>query len=83
MLQPLGKRIIIEPLIKGKKSPLLTLKEDPAQSYKVISIGDEIKKVNISDIILVDLYAVSELLYNDIKYYLIHEDNIHAIVKAS
>jgi co-chaperonin GroES (HSP10) len=82
MLQPLGKRIIIAPIHKETKSTLLHLKQEPTLSYTVIAVGDEVKKVIPTDIIIVDLYAVSELIYNDIKYYLIHEDNIHAIVKA-
>jgi co-chaperonin GroES (HSP10) len=82
MLQPLGKRIIIAPIQKEKKSLLLNLKEEPILSYTVIAIGDDVKNVNINDIIIVDHYAVSDMLYNDITYYMIHEDNIHAIIKA-
>jgi co-chaperonin GroES (HSP10) len=83
MLQPIGKRIIIEPIIKEKKSAILQLKHEPIISFTVTEIGDEVKKVNIADTILVEHYAVSELVYNDITYYMIHEDNIHAKLKAS
>lgn len=83
MLQPLGKRIIIAPIQKPTESILLRLKQDPVISFKVVEIGDEVKKVNIADIIVVDHYAVSDIIYNDITYCMIHEDNIHAKIKAS
>jgi co-chaperonin GroES (HSP10) len=83
MLQPLGKRIIIEPIQKPNESILLQLKKEPITTFKVIAVGDEVKKVIPTDNILVDHYAVSETIYNDVIYYMIHEDNIHAKIKAS
>lgn len=44
MLQPLAKRILIKPIEQEKKQSVLILKDQTPQTFKVIAIGDDVKK---------------------------------------
>lgn len=80
MLQPLGKRILIEPIIPEKKHSTLILKDESPQTFKVLAIGDDVKKVNINDVIFIAAHSTADIKYNDIKYQIVFEDNIIAKV---
>lgn len=81
MLQPLDKRILIAPITpEPKKTNILLLKDDAPQTWGVVAIGDEVKKVNIGDIILIAAHSTSEVNFEGIKYTMIHESNIIAKV---
>lgn len=81
MLQPLGKRILISPIAPEKKeSIIIGIKEETPQTYKVIAIGDDVKKVNVNDTIVIASFSTSEFKFNEEKYTLIQEDNIIAKV---
>ena len=80
MLQPLGKRILIQPIVPEEKKSILILKEESPQTFKVIAIGDEVKKVNINDTIFIASFSTSEFKFNEEKYTLIQENNIIAKV---
>ncbi len=80
MIQPLSKRIIVEPVFKEKKSDLIIVKDDTPYAYKVIAIGDEVKKVAINDLILIE-YA-SQLKIEDNVYKVVTEDNVIAKLKV-
>ena len=80
MLQPLDKRIIIKSIVRPKKESVLILKDESPQAYEVLSIGDEVTKVKVSDTILIAAYSTSEILYEGIKYTIVNESNIIAKV---
>jgi chaperonin GroES len=78
MLQPLDKRIIIKPIIQEKKPSVLLLKDETPQSFEVLAIGDDVKKVNIGDKILIASFSTSEVTYENVKYTIVNETNIIA-----
>ena len=80
MIQPLAKRIVVEPVFKEKKAGLIFLKDDAPYAFKVIAIGDEATKVSVNDIIL--LQYASEIKYEDIFYKIVTEDNVIAKITA-
>jgi co-chaperonin GroES (HSP10) len=79
MIQPLSKRIIVEPVFKEKKSDLIIIKDDAPYAYRVIAIGDEVKKVCVNDLILIE-YA-SQLKIEDNTYKIVTEENVIAKLK--
>lgn len=80
MLQPLGKRILIQPITHEEKKSILIIKEEIPQTFKVIAIGDEVKKVKVDDTIFISSFSTSEFKLNNEKYTLVQEDNIIAKV---
>ncbi len=80
MLQPLAKRILIKPIESQKKQSVLILKDQTPQTFKVIAIGDEVKKVNIDDTIFLASYSTSEITFEGETFTLVNEDNIIAKV---
>lgn len=82
MLQPLAKRIIIQPIIPEKKVSVLILKDESPQTFTVIAVGDDVKKVSVNDTILIAAHSTSEIKYEGNTFTMIHEDNIIAKVVA-
>ncbi len=80
MLQPLDKRIIIKPIAPPKKESVIIVKDDSPQSFEVVAIGDDVKKVNIGDKVLIAAFSTSEVTYEGIKYTIVNETNIIAKV---
>ncbi len=80
MIQPIAKRIAVEPVFKEKKSGLIFLKDDLPFAYKVIAVGDEVTKVALNDIIIIQ-YA-TDIKYEDISYKIVTEDNVIAKITA-
>ena len=78
MLQPLGKRILIQQIIPEKKQSVLILKDDSPQTYRVINVGDDVKKVAQNDVIFIAAYSTAEIKYNEEKFLIVVEDNIIA-----
>ncbi len=78
MLQPLGKRILVNPIVPEKKPSVLLLKEETPQTFNVIAIGDDVKKVNIGDTIFIAAFSTAEIKYNDEKHLIVFEDNVIA-----
>jgi co-chaperonin GroES (HSP10) len=78
MIQPLGKRILISPITPPKKESIILTKDEAPQTFEVIAIGDDVKKVEVSDTIFIAGFSTSEFKYNDIKYTMVSEDNIIA-----
>ena len=80
MLQPLGKRILIEPIAPTEKKSIIIVKDESPQTFKVVAVGDEVTKVNTSDTIFIASMSTSEFTFEGIKHILIHQDNIIAKV---
>lgn len=80
MLQPLGKRILITPIIPEKKESLLIVPDQTPQTYTVQAIGDDVKKVAIHDVIFIAAHSTAEIKYNNEKQLIVFEDNIIAKV---
>lgn len=84
MLQPLGKRILIEPMAPPPKKESIIIVEhnQTPQTHKVLAIGDDVKKVNIGDVIFIAAHSTADVKYNDIKYQIVFEDNVIAKVPS-
>ncbi len=80
MLQPLDKRIIIKPVVTEKKQSIIITKEETPQAFQVIAIGDEVRKVDIGDVILISSFSTSEIKYEGKTYIVVNESNIIAKV---
>lgn len=80
MLQPLGKRILIKPIVEEKKPSFIIVKDEAPQSYSVLAIGDDVTKVKVGDTIYIAAYSTAEIKYVDEKFQIVVEDNIIAKV---
>ncbi len=80
MLQPLGKRILITPIMPEKKESILIVPDQTPQTYKVIAIGDDVKKLNVNDVIFIAAHSTADIKYNDVKHQIVFEDNVIAKV---
>lgn len=80
MLQPLDKRVVVKPIVPQKKESVIIVKDESPQSFQVVAIGDDVKKVNIGDKILIAAFSTSEVTYEGEKYILVNETNIIARV---
>lgn len=78
MLQPLGKRILIKPIIEEKKPSFIIVKDETPQSHSVLAIGDDVTKVKVGDVIYIAAYSTAEIKYNEEKFQIVMEDNIIA-----
>lgn len=80
MIQPLGKRILIEPIVEERKQGIILVKDESPQKFKVLAIGDDVKKVSVNDEIIIASFTTSEFTLNGQKNIFINEDNIIAKV---
>ena len=76
MLTPIGKKIIVKPK-EVKHGTLIVTSQKPTQ-YQIISIGDEVTKVKLNDIIYLEKHYGAEIEHEKEKYLVIQEDSILA-----
>ena len=80
MLAPVAKRIIIKPL-EAKQGTLLITNQKPSQ-YNVISIGDEVTKVQPGDIIYLEKHYGVEIDHEGEKVLVIDESSVLARIRS-
>lgn len=80
MIQPLGKRVVIEPVEEPSKPGILIMPNDSPQKFKVLAIGDEVKKVAINDEIIIASFTTSSFKLDGKNNVFVNEDNIIAKV---
>jgi co-chaperonin GroES (HSP10) len=76
LLQPVGKRIIIKP-IEAKSGTLLLTNQKPSQ-FTVISVGDEVTKVEPGNVVYLEKHYGVEIDYQNEKFLVIDESSILA-----
>lgn len=76
MLQPIGKKIIVQP-VEQKQGAIIVTGSKPSQ-FSVISIGDEVTKVIPGNIIYLEKHYGAEIEHNKQKYLVIDESSILA-----
>lgn len=76
MLTPIAKRIIVKP-VEVKHGALIVSGQKPTQ-YNVITIGDEVTKVKVGDIIYLEKHYGAEIEHEKEKYLVIEEASILA-----
>ena len=76
MLTPVAKRIIIQP-IEEKHGTLLISNQKP-KKFTVISIGDEVTKVQPGNVIFLEKHYGVEIDHENEKYLVIDEASILA-----
>lgn len=80
MLQPIGKRILIEEIKEELKQGLIIIKDDSTKKYKVLSIGDEVTKIAPNDIVVIVSYAQQTIKIDDKSYIILEQESIIAKV---
>ena len=82
MIQSHKDRILVRPVKVEKKSTLiLTAKEDNFQTGLVVSIGEEVKYVEVGDFIWTRCYEGIHLTYDEVEYVSISQDTVLAFSK--
>jgi co-chaperonin GroES (HSP10) len=76
MLTPVAKRIIIQP-VEVQHGKLLLTNQKPTQ-FKVVSVGDEVTKVQPGNIVYLEKHYGVEIEHESIKYFVIDESSILA-----
>jgi co-chaperonin GroES (HSP10) len=77
MLIPVAKRVIIKPDTDAKQGSLIVTNQKPSQ-YTVISIGDEVTKVQSGDTIYLEKHYGVEIDHEGEKFLVIDEGSILA-----
>ena len=79
MLQAVGKNIILKAVSLKRKSGIITLTEDKADHYEVISVGNKVEGINEGDCVLLAKFGIlCEVADGDDKFVLSNEDAIYA-----
>lgn len=76
MLKAVGKRIIVIP-VEVDTGKLIIKNSRPTQ-FNVISIGEDVSKVAVGNIVYLDKFAGAELEHNKEKFFVIDESQILA-----
>ena len=76
MLTPIGKRIIVK-AVEQEHGKLIVSGVKPTQ-HRVITIGDEVTKVDPEDIIYLDKHHGAEIEHEKEKFLVIEENSILA-----
>lgn len=76
MIQPLGKRVLIEPIDNEEKKTILIVKEEPKLLFKVIAVGDEVTKVKPDDKIILQYFNKITIPFLGIDHNLCDEADI-------
>jgi co-chaperonin GroES (HSP10) len=74
MIEPLSNLILLDPIIKEKKTLVLTTKEESPKSYKVIAVGEKVSKIAVGDEVIVDYPRT--IIYDDKALIYAPEDQI-------
>ncbi|XBT18401.1 MAG: GroES family chaperonin [Candidatus Shikimatogenerans sp. Tduv] len=83
---PLLDRVIIKPILKKKKSLIIT-SETNTKSFKgqVLAVGKGKNNykmtLKIGDIVLYGKYSGTKIRINNKKYLIMHESDVYAILK--
>ena len=81
MITPLGTNIVIEPeTIDQSALRMVDENEAKTEIAKVISVGNEVTKVEIGDRILYKGYSKDEILVDNKTITIIPEDEVKAII---
>lgn len=76
MLTPIGKRLLVKP-IETKYGNLILTNQKHIQ-FNVISIGDEVTKVKVGNIIYMDKHYGVEIEHEKEKFLVVDESSILA-----
>jgi len=74
-MQPLGKRILVQPITK-KKGIILT--DEKPSHFKVLAIGDEVTKLKIDDLVFFVEYHKHVIPFDGQDYTFVDESNVIA-----
>lgn len=80
MLQAIGKRIVLKPIDRKSDDKILLPNMKPS-TFEVICIGSDVKNVNVQDVVYLDKYAGAEIDHENIKYLIVEESNVLAVVR--
>lgn len=76
MLKPIGKRIIVKP-VELNHGNIIVSGIKPTQ-YTVITIGDDVTKTKVGDIVYIDKHHGAEIEHEKQKFLVIEENSILA-----
>ena len=80
MIKPLGKQVLIKPLIKEQ---VLIGDEIKCDYGEILEIGDDCKNLKIGDIIGYEKWGLKELEYKEEMLYFILEDSDFLLCKIT
>ena len=79
MIEAVGKSIIIKPVYEEKKGQLiLTDHDNKPIAWEVISIGEDVKCLDIGNKIALSTYGMQVIMYKGDKYYICQIENVLA-----
>lgn len=82
-LHVLGFRVLLEEIPCVQEVDGIVLPDSASQKptkFKVVDVGDDVLEVKINDIVLIDVYTGTEIIQENIKYRIVEEDEILALV---
>ena len=82
---PLGSRVLIQPIAAEQKTEGGIIIPDNSGEKpmhgNVITIGNDVKSVNVGDVAIYDRYRVMEFEINGEKQLIVKEEDLLAIIK--
>lgn len=82
-LHVLGERVLLEEIECVQEVNGIMLPDSAQQKptkFKVVDIGDDVLEVKVGDIVLIDTYTGTEIVQEKIKYRIVEEEEILALV---
>jgi len=76
-IEPIGNRVLIIPHKEDKKEGFLIIPDKKEEFYEVISVGEDVKKVNNGELVLVNIYHGNVFRHPD--FIIVDEDAIVGI----
>ena len=82
---PLGSRVLIQPIAAEQKTEGgIIIPDNSGENTmhgNVITIGNDVKSVNVGDVAIYDRYRVMEFEINGEKQLIVKEEDLLAIIK--
>lgn len=82
---PLKDIVLIEPIYTPEaESSLIALPDNiqkSAKSARVLATGPKVRDVKVGDIVLLPDYGAVEVILDEKKYKLVHEEDIQAVLE--
>ncbi len=86
-LRPLKSNILVKPnqkseqLESGLFLPPSALKNDMPEGGAVVAVGSDVEDIKVGDEVVFKKYASSDVEMNGVKYMLVPEDDVLAVVE--
>lgn len=85
MIKPVKKYLLLEKEVVDNQASsgiILSAEEKEEKNVaKVLATGDEVKEINVGDVVIFESYSTKEIEYNEEKYLIIEDEKVIAKIQ--